>query len=98
MVKVLDMLLWFAETSKARGLLGSRQADFLLVCSRVPHSYMLIIPRIVVVAVFVSTYSVPDVMQIISHGMLPSSSWAAGSPYAALLFLLSRARNCIPKT
>ena len=50
-VKVLDVLLWFAEASKDWGLLGSRQADFLLVCSWVPHSYMLIIPRIEVVAV-----------------------------------------------
>ena len=29
--EVLDMLLWFAEASKDRGLLGGCQADFLLV-------------------------------------------------------------------
>ena len=72
------------------GLLGSRQADFLVL--QLSHSENRS------GCCFSSTYSVPGVMQIISHGMLPSSFWAGGSPYAALRFLLSIARKCILKT
>lgn len=51
-VRVLDVVLWFTEASKDRSLLGSWQADFLLVCSGVPRSCMPIIPRIEVAAVY----------------------------------------------